>query len=307
MRFISAEPVSDERVAFVHEYHALAVLLSRTLRRRDTSSVEQNPLLARRLLWIAAIIGDPLELAPFFTFWLELVDHLSVPAKDWWRIGRVLRSMRRLAYAARLPRKTLARLDEIEGFAGRQLWTELGLDRLDHLHALIEADVARFDDLTPDEKQRLAARLNSLQVAFRQERRATHQYLRPVAQIPRTRGRAPRNRRAQRRQPARRVAARRVQLDAGGSDGPGGADGDGSPDSGSLFRAYGLAPVRPGRPRGQTSTARSGERASTGSSGVPVGEGHIPRSPGSHRACAVPLSRPPRGPFREADEGGHRV
>lgn len=305
MRRIVAEPRPGEQEGFIQEYHALAGLLSRSMRRRDPASVKQNPELARRLVWLAATIGDPLELGPFFSFWLNLVELLSASAKDWWKIGRVLRSMGRLAYAARLPRKTLARLDEIEGFAGRQLWTELGFDRLDHLQALIDADVARFDDLTPDEKQRLAARLNSLQIALRQERRATDRYLLPVAQVPRIRGRAPRNCRARRRQPARRVAARRVQLDAGGSEGPG--DGDGSPDSGSLFQAYGLAPVRPGRPRGQTSTARLGERAATFSSSAPVGEDHIPRPPGSHRVCAVPLPRPPRGPFREADGGGHRV
>ncbi len=304
---ISTEPESGERAALVREYRELGLLLSRALQHRDAHSVEQNTSRARRLVWVAETIGDPLQLAPFYAHWLELVGLLSASTKQWWSIGRLLRSMRRLAYAARLPRKMLIRLEQVEGFAGRQLWSGLGLDRLERLQALIQADIERFEDLTTDEKARLDSRVSSLQAGFRQERRATRQYLRPVAQAPRVRVCVRRDRRAQRRQPARRVAARRVQLDAGGSDAPGGADGDGGPDSGSLFRAYGLAPVRPGRPRGQTSTARSGERASTCSSCVPVGEVHIPRPPGSHRVCAVPLPRPPRGPVREADGGGHRV
>ena len=304
---ISTEPESAERAALVHEYRELGLSLSRALQHRDAHSIEQNTSRARRLVWVAETIGDPLQLAPFFAHWLELVGLLSASAKQWWSIGRVLRSMQRSPYATRLPRKVRVRLSEIEGFAGRQLWSGLGLDRLERLQALIQADVERIEDLTTDERERLESRLGSLQAGYHQERRATRQYLRPVAQAPRVRVRVRRDRRAQRRQPARRVTARRVQLDAGGGDAPGGADGDGGPDSGSLFRAYGLAPVRPGRPRGQTSTARSGERASTGSSCVPVGEGHIPRPPGSHRVCAVPLPRPPRGPVREADGGGHRV
>ena len=107
------------------------------------TSVEQNPLLARRLVWIAETVADPLHLAPFFNFWLKLLDLLAAPTKDWWGIGRVLRSMRRLAYAARLPRKMyLMRLEQIrKAFAGRQLWSGLGLDRLERLQALIEADI----------------------------------------------------------------------------------------------------------------------------------------------------------------------
>jgi len=119
-----------------------------------------------------------------------------------------------------------------------------------------------------------------------------------------------RRRRSTRRAPrvgARRCSARRATCDAGrasASDGPG--DGDGPSFRGSLLRAYGVAPVRePGRPRGQTSTARSGESAACFGLGVACGRGPYPSAA---RACAALWRRrfqgPPRGPVRAADGGG---
>jgi hypothetical protein len=105
-----------------------------------------------------------------------------------------------------------------------------------------------------------------------------------VLQPNRRPGRHRRSRRSSRRV-SQAASSRRAQVDSGGSSGD---DGPGDEPPGavasSLLQAYGLAPVRPGRPRDQSSTARLEERAACGRART---EGDCGRGPYSEAARVV--------------------
>lgn len=126
----------------------------------------------------------------------------------------------------------------------------------------IDAGRARYDEMGSDEKQALTRRIRNmedrLRSRVREDRRFTRQLVYAKPQLYRGRGRS---RAARTRRAPSRTASRRAQTDSGGDGPPGGPEEPPNPEPKSRWRAAacGLATVRPGRPRGQTSTARSGE------------------------------------------------
>jgi hypothetical protein len=127
-----------------------------------------------------------------------------------------------------------------------------------------------FEALSEPEKLAVAIELENLardyEAAYHQRTKQLHRRMVGVSRPNRRTGRHRRSRRSSRRV-SRVASSRRAQVDSGGS-----SDGDGPGDEppgvagSSLLQAYGLAPVRPRRPRDQSSTARLEERAACGCS-----------------------------------------